>query len=454
MLRPLPAARALRSVDVSKEVARLALSAMFPPGRQAVERLYPLAWLGRFSLPRFLSRISAVQLLALVLTLNIAGSLLWALDRQDGLQDLGSFLHSGAAQREGLDPYGYYPGVQPQPISPDALNLNPPVTVYLFDPLSRVDTTILRHAFLAGTAAIFALGVLLLLRAYPDKRDPVVLLAVFSLAGLWHLFGYLQLYAPLFLAGVGAWLMMRRGNALGAAVLIGLIVAIKPNFVLWPLFLLMAGHQRIGIAALATTAAVSAIPLIVDGPAIYESWLALSLSFDGLEWASNVSLMSIGARFGLEQAGYIAGLLVVLVLLALQWRLRPSAVDSSTFGIMAALLFGPASWAGYTLFLLPYLFGRQWSREVWVSVLLLCTPFWLVHYLTGLSPLTNAVFGPIYGWAVLLLLASMVAQQLNLRERAGRVSSRAAAFAPGVYPHLRGAEPAANVGHACVLPIT
>ena len=431
----------------------MALIAMFPPGRQAVERIYPPTWLRRLSLPRFLPRISAVQLLAFLLTLNIAGSLLWALDRQDGLQDLGSFLHSGAAHREGLDPYGYYPSLQPQPISPDALNLNPPVTVYLFDALSRLDTTVLRHAFLAGTAALFALGVLLLLRAYPDKRDPVVLLAVFSLAGLWHLFGYLQLYAPLFLAAVGAWLLMRRGEALGAALLIGLIVAIKPNFVLWPLFLLVAGHHRIGLASLATTAAISAVPLILDGPAIYGRWLSLSLSFDGLEWASNVSLMSIGARFGLDPLGYLAGLLTVVALLALQLRLRPSLLDSSTFGITATLLFGPASWAGYTLWLLPYLFAMCWNRAVWTCVLLLCTPFWMVRYLTGLSPLTNAVFGPVYGWAVLILLAIAVAQQLTQARRTGHaqtgVASRKAALLP-----LRVVEPAASVSHASVLPIS
>jgi hypothetical protein len=39
------------------------------------------------------------------------------------------------------------------------------------------------------------------------------------------------------------------------------------------------------------------------------------------------------------------------------------------------LLLGPVSWAGYTLFLLPFLFSRKWDRVTWVAVLLLAAPF-------------------------------------------------------------------------------
>ena len=407
---------------------------------QVAGRIYAGFSIG--SIERALRRVSARKLLAIVLLINILGSVYWALDRQQGLQDLGSFLHSGAAHREGLNPYGYYPYVQPQPISPDALNLNPPITVYPFEALSRADPTVLRYTFLVATAASFAVALLLLQRAYPDKKDPLVVLAFISMAGLWHIFGYLQLYAPLFLAVVGAWLLMTRGNTVGAAILIGLVVAIKPNFVLWPAFLLLAGHQRMGLVALGTTAAVSAVPFILDGPEIYSRWLSLSLAFDGLQWASNASIMSMGARVGLPTAGYVAGCLTILALLALHWRLRPSALDSSTLGIIAALLFGPASWAGYTLFLVPYLCSRRWSSSVWVAVLLLCTPFWLMHYMTGASPLTNALVGPLYGWAVLLLLGIVVARLLNLSAAERGLASRMAVlFGSGA--KLREAEPAA-----------
>jgi hypothetical protein len=77
----------------------------------------------------------------------------------------------------------------------------------------------------------------------------------------------------------------------------------------------------------------------------------------------------------------------------------------------------------------------------------------MVRYLTGLSPLTNAVFGPVYGWAVLILLAIAVAQQLTQARRTSRaqtgVASRKSALPP-----LRVIEPAASVSHVSVLPIS
>ena len=45
-------------------------------------------------------------------------------------------------------------------------------------------------------------------------------------------------------AMTGAWLLMRRGDWLVAGILIGLVVAIKPNYALVPLVLFAAGHWR------------------------------------------------------------------------------------------------------------------------------------------------------------------------------------------------------------------
>src|SRR5438045_2456951 len=82
----------------------------------------------------------------------------------------------------------------------------------------------------AEPAARLFRAVGLLMAAYPDKRNLLVLLAVVSLAGVWHMVWYLQLYAPLILAITCSWLLMRRGNLLIAGVMLGLVVAVKPNF--------------------------------------------------------------------------------------------------------------------------------------------------------------------------------------------------------------------------------
>jgi hypothetical protein len=71
---------------------------------------------------------------------------------------------------------------------------------------------------------------------------------------------------------------------------------------------------------------------------------------------------------------------------------------------------------------------------------------------TGLSPLTNAVFGPVYGWAVLILLAIAVAQQLT--QARTRLAQTGVASRKAALPPLRVIEPAASVSHASVLPIS
>jgi hypothetical protein len=264
-----------------------------------------------------------------------------------------------------------------------------------------------------GTVAFFAVALYMLMRAYPDKRDPLVLLAVCSLAGVWHTLGYLQIYAPLILGVIAAWLLLRRGDLLMAGLIIGLIVAVKPNFVLWPLLLLVAGQPRVALAAFASASAVSVIPLIVDGPEIYLQWLNVSMAFSGVEWSSNAALASVGARFGSEPVGFVLGAIVVLGLAFWFLRSRPQVLTASALSIAAVLLAGPVSWAGYTLFLAPYLFSRPWTRLVWASLLLLATPFWLVRYFTMLGPVSNALLGSIYAWGVLLLFAVIVWEQVH-----------------------------------------
>ncbi|HWO72114.1 MAG TPA: glycosyltransferase family 87 protein [Dehalococcoidia bacterium] len=367
----------------------------------------PASELGRrlaARIDRTAKRLLSPRLLIALLAMDAVASLVWALDRIGKLQDLGSFLHAGASYRQGLNPYAYHPWIDPQPISPEALNLNPPVSVYVFEVLTSVDETLLRFAFFVGSLALFGLALLLLTRAYPEKRTGLSLIFPLAMSGLWHMLGYLQIYAPLVLCVVVAWSCMRRGNLAVAGILIGIVIAVKPNFALWPLFLLLAGHQRVALASMASAGLLSAIPLIVDGPRIYGQWLELTLSFDGLEWASNASLMSLGARAGVPLLGQLAAVSVVLYLLARQWRLKPEPLDSSAAAIIAVLLFGPVSWSGYTLFLLPFIFSRAWNAPMRACLLMLCVPFWVVRYASLLGPFANALLGFTYGWGILLLL--------------------------------------------------
>lgn len=327
-----------------------------------------------------------------MLVVDLAVNLVW-LTSANGLADLGSFLHSGVAFRHGLDPYGFYAWLNPPPISRDALNLNPPVTVYFFAALTLLSAHVVQSLFLGASVALFAVAVALLLREYPDKRDLLVVLAVLSMAGVWHMLWYRQIYAPLLLAIVGSWLLMRRGRLVWAGVLIGLVIVVKPNYALLPLLLFAAGHRRVAIPAFLTAAVVSAIPLAVDGPSIYEHWIRYSMAFQGIDWASNASLMSVGDRFGSAGVGEALTALLVVAAVVWHWRARPALLDATAAGLLAVILLGPVSWAGYTLLLLPFLFSRRWDRWTWVAILLLDIPYsWNAITITAgyLTPLGDA----------------------------------------------------------------
>jgi hypothetical protein len=158
-------------------------------------------------------------------------------------------------------------------------------------------------------------------------------------------------------------------------VLIGLVIALKPNYAVVPLILLAAGHYRIALPAIGAAAVVSTVPLLLDGPQIYAQWLELSVHFPGLTWTSNASLASAGARLGVPFLGTMFAGMVLLAVFYVTWRIRPSALNAMACGLLTVLLLGPVSWAGYTLFLLPFLFSRKWDRVTWVAVVLLAAPF-------------------------------------------------------------------------------
>jgi hypothetical protein len=373
-----------------------------------------------------------------ILTINVLLNLVWVASTRRELNDLGSFLHSGAAFRAGLNPYEYYPWLRPPPISAEALNLNPPISVYLFEGLSYFSISFVETAFVVGSGLLLAVSLGLLFLAYRDKRDPLTFLVVLSFAGIWHMFWYLQLYAPLVLAIVGSWLLMRRGNLVWAGILIGLVVAIKPNYALLPLLLIAAGYYSVALPALGTAALISLIPLLLDGPQIYRQWLDLTMGFEGLDWTSNASLESVTARLEIPYLGFALTVAVLLGVIYWQRRARPGLLDATAVGLMAVVLAGPVSWAGYTLFLLPFLFSRQWDRKLWLAVLLLSVPFspqgaastaglsliassihlpgGLMATLALIGDLVSPITRSVYAWAVVLLLVTML-RSANTRAR-------------------------------------
>nr|ART40090.1 K409 [uncultured bacterium] len=347
-------------------------------------------------------RVLAASLLVLALLLN----LLWVAYSVGDLRDYGSFIAAGEAKSDGDDPYGVYEDTYRttyQGKDVDLPNLNPPVSVYAFQALAEVNPGLGKGAVVAASIGLYACVIVLLVRRYPDKRTPLVILWAVSLAGFWHTLELGQVYIPLLAAFTGAWLLQDRRPIL-AGVLLGLTIALKPNFALLPVLLLIGGERRSSLSALATAAAVSALPLLLDGTAIYRQWLDASRDFAGLEMPGNSALVAMFTRTGLVEVGYVVSVALVAALLVYAKRGGATREQLMAAGVIGALLLGPITWSGYTLFALPVLMARRWGNWERTAAALLAVPVPLVLILMPLNTLTAVLIGPLYGWGLLILL--------------------------------------------------
>ena len=344
--------------------------------------------------------------LAVLLLLSILLNATWVALNAGALRDYGSFIAAGKASSTSDNPYGVYENtfrVRYGDFDVDTPNLNPPVSIYPFKALAQIDPYAGKTLLNLSSIAVFAGVIAALMRAYPDKRTPMMLLWALSLAGFWHAIELGQVYMPLLAAVTAAWLLQDRRPVL-AGLLIGLTIALKPNFVVWPLLLLLGGDRKTGAAALATAAGISAIPLLIDGPRVYRQWLEASQDFGGLELPGNSAIVAMFARAGLPEAGIAVSVALALALAVWAWRSGASKQELSAAGITGALLLGPITWSGYSLFVLPVLLSRQWGNWERATATLLAFPFWLVLLLMLTNQVTYMLLGPVYGWGLLIML--------------------------------------------------
>ena len=352
-------------------------------------------------------------LLGVFLLVSLAVGAAFALQSNRGLLDFGAFYMAGVADQEGLDPYGVYPELAAETGEDfgytdgrgHSPNLNPPISLYPFRLLVDADPATVMWGLNIVSAVAFAACGYALLRAYPQHRNPAGILWLAGFGGFWYTLWLGQVYVLLFVVGLAAWLLIRRGtHPIVAGVLIGLLVAVKPHFVLWPAFLLLARHPRVALPALAVAAATSAIPSALEGPAIYEQWLDAAAAYPRVALAGNASLVGQAARLGVEPFGYAAAAVLVAASAAIMFRSRATALRASSWALVVASLASPIAWIGYGLLLLPVLLARTWQTREWV-VAIGMTGIWFV---LGI--------GEIYFLATGLLMFLLAKDQLVSKE--------------------------------------
>jgi alpha-1,2-mannosyltransferase len=313
-------------------------------------------------------------------------------------KDLSGFLAAGRAVASGQSPYSVA----------DALHgdnpfINPPVYLLIFVPLAGVDPVVagLAWRMLMVPLYVLALAILVVSEAVPISFPRVIWAS--SVAAFWTVLQFGQIQVPLLLIVVGAWTLLRRGRFVPAGVLIGLLVAVKPNFAIWPLFLLIVGDVLPALVAFGLATLVSAVAAIKFGAPTYLEFLAADRAFASnaaIGWGNNVSVIGPATRYGVVWAGYAVAVLLLIFVGFLLWQRRPSVTATSGLALVTTVVVSPASWVFYTLLLLPIFARERWSAFLKMGAVLLMMPLILV----AINPET----GLAYNLAVLIILAGLL----------------------------------------------
>ncbi|HEX6975331.1 MAG TPA: hypothetical protein VF147_13090, partial [Vicinamibacterales bacterium] len=139
------------------------------------------------------------------------------------------------------------------------------------------------------------------------------------------------------------------------------------------------------------------------------------IASDGARGAfvTNASLWGLARRIDAAWAGALASVVTLAVLALLAWNRAPDVRRASAAGIAAAILASPIAWVHYTLFLLPVFFSRRRSTTLMIAGALLVLPVPLVLRFLDAPAWQQVSIGSIYGWAVVLVFADVLAWNLS-----------------------------------------
>lgn len=247
--------------------------------------------------------------------------------------------------------------------------------------------------FVVNQVMLFA-ALLLCFRRYATAAPVQIVLGLFVVFNYQPLFENVVLGQSnvllLFLV-VLAWWGLRAGRCWTAAMAVGLVPHIKPQFGLLLPLLWWMGYGRVCVRALAVVAAGLGVGLIVLGPAQHANYLHYILTLPDHQptWIGNLSPRGTLHRLvdGIDRSGAFASLLVM-------------ALDAALVIVFARATRGPVSSASARL---------DWSWSLGVVAAMLLSPFTEEHHFVLLL------------FPLLLLLLGDAVPSMPQRERAALV---------------------------------
>ena len=333
------------------------------------------------------------------------------------LRDFGSFIASATAGSRGQNPYGVYPltfHVVVRGFDVWNPNLNPPISVVFFRLFERLQPGYAFRLWWSISLVCYAAAVLLLARRYGARANWLLIVWAFAHAGVWDTLFLGQLYLPLALMVIASWLLLDMDRPLSAGLLMGIVVACKPNFLAWPALLLLSRHWRAPATAAAVAAMLTLLPVVTVGTDVYRQWLQVIVSDDTrAAFLTNASIPGFMQRLGLRPLGALLSAGALIGAAAWSFRRRPSPLDASAVGIAVGIAASPIAWVHYTLFLLPVLFRRTATPMLTVAAALLVIPVPVTLLFVDAPLWQQATIGSVYNWAVLCCLAAQPAVLLR-----------------------------------------
>lgn len=363
--------------------------------------------------PRYqISRI----LLKLLFILIILTNVIWIV-RETGPKDLGSFFESGRAFLQGQNPYASsYPQIYRPLLNGEEIpspNLNPPISVLLFVPLTWFDLEISFRIWQALSLFLFCFG-LFILNKSNQRKDLLQMLCVFSIAGIWHTIELGQVYAPLFLLVVILFMACKHRKFGVVGLLIGLICGMKPNFLLLIPFFIVSRNYKVAIFALFTWLITLLLPLLIGGKIFFEEWLQATLLYEGISFPGNSTIFGFMTGLGLPYFGWITAILGITFLLVFVYQQKLPSANTLQIGLIASILFSPIGWPGYIVFLIPGFIGRDWNSIDWCIAIMLTLPILFFFAFLNALLVGKVLWSWWYGFAVFALLIREIRLSINI----------------------------------------
>ena len=304
----------------------------------------------------------------------------------DGLKVFGSFWASGWAAVHGQNPYAVYPltwifHLPGRPGNVVDLNLSPPALLPFFEALAWFSPNVSVKIWTAVSLGLYLGSGALLVWEYREHiQHRQILWFVLARAAM-NMLGLGQDYSLFIALAVAAWVLLERDRQLAAGVVLGLLVAAKPNYALWVLLLVFCGRWRASAVAAVVAGVLCALPLALYGPGIYGEWMRAVAGDPHWFFPNEVSITGFATRVGHPRVGEgFAAALLVAACGVVVWK-RPSLRNTSGIALSVGMLASPLAWFHYALLMAGPLFAKRWDLVLSLMLLLLMLPFAGVWYL-------------------------------------------------------------------------